>query len=161
MASILRRVLDETIEITINPAAETLFCKVDPGQLETALLNLSINARDAMSTSRLTIDIRQTGVVVDDTHLPAGTYVTLTVTDTGMPDNVVSRVFEPFYTTKEQGKGTGLGLSMVYGFVKQSAGHITVESEMGQGTRVKIIYPFVKVRREKTVGLGCISWSNG
>ncbi|MFP6699630.1 MAG: ATP-binding protein [Alphaproteobacteria bacterium] len=149
MASILRRVLDETIEITINPAAETLFCKVGPGQLETALFNLSINARDAMPTGgRLTIDVRQTGVAVDDTHLPAGTYVTLNVTDTGMPDNVVSRVFEPFYTTKEQGKGTGLGLSMVYEFVKQSAGHITVESEMGQGTRVKINYPFVKVRRE-------------
>ena len=84
MASMLRRVLDETIEIRIYQAADTLFCKVDPGQLEPALPNLAINARDAMPTGgRLTIDVGQTGAAVDDTDLAAGTYVTLTVADTG------------------------------------------------------------------------------
>jgi signal transduction histidine kinase len=144
MVEMMRRVFDETIEIIIKEAPEQLFCKVVSGQMETALLNLAINARDAMPDGgSLTVAVSETGLAVDDTDMAAGSYVTLTVSDTGtgMTDSVLSRVFEPFYTTKGQGKGTGLGLSMVYGFVKQSAGHITVHSEVGEGTRFKIHLP--------------------
>ena len=140
----LHRVFDETIDIQINRSAEPWFCKVDPGQMETALLNLAINARDAMPTGgSLTIDVGRTHFAHGNGLLAAGHYLTLTVSDTGagMPENVLSRVFEPFYTTKEQGKGTGLGLSMVYGFVKQSAGEITIDSTLGVGTSVKIHLP--------------------
>ncbi len=143
-AEMLHRVFDETIEVRINKAQEQLFCKADPGQLETALLNLAINARDAMPDGgTLTIDADQTVVTTDVGDMQPGRYVTLSVSDTGtgMPDSVVEHVFEPFYTTKEQGKGTGLGLSMVYGFVKQSAGHISVDSVLGVGSTFRIHLP--------------------
>ena len=140
----LRRVLDETIELNMNAAPEQLFCTVDPRHLETALLNLAINARDAMPDGgRLTIDAGRAEIAADDNNIAPGSYVKLTVTDTGagMPEKVLSRVFEPFFTTKDQGKGTGLGLSMVYGFVKQSAGNIAIHSKPGQGTKVTIHLP--------------------
>ncbi len=121
---------------------------VDPTQVENALLNLAINARDAMEGSgRLTIEAHN--ALLDEayarqqTDLVAGQYVLLVVTDTGsgMSPEVLLRAFEPFYSTKPEGKGTGLGLSMVYGFIKQSGGHVKVFSEPGHGTTVKLYLP--------------------
>ena len=143
-AEMLHRVLDETIEVRIREAPVACFCKIDPGQLETALLNLAINARDAMASGGvLAITVSSANLDQADGEMAAGGYVTLTITDTGagMSEAVLARVFEPFYTTKGQGKGTGLGLSMVYGFVKQSSGHILLESEPGVGTTFTIHLP--------------------
>jgi CheY-like chemotaxis protein len=144
---LLRRTLPETIEIEFTPGT-TWQCDADPGQLQNAVLNLVINARDAMpergrlmlETSNAVLDEAYAATQVDVT---AGEYVMLAVSDTGigMKPDVVSRAFEPFFTTKEVGKGTGLGLSMVYGFVKQSLGHVNIYSEPGQGTTIRIYLP--------------------
>jgi signal transduction histidine kinase len=120
-------------------------CHVDPAQLETALLNLALNARDAMPDGgRLQIEARNVTLVEGAVAgVTPGSYVRLSVTDTGcgMPPETLDRVFEPFFTTKEVGKGTGLGLSMVYGFVRQSGGHVTIESTVGVGTTVSLFLP--------------------
>ena len=148
MEDLLRRSLGEEIEIEMVISGGLWNTAVDVAQVENALLNLAINARDAMDGSgRMTIEA--TNAVLDDlycrTHgdVNPGQYVMLAVTDTGcgMPPEVASRAFEPFYSTKEEGKGTGLGLSMVYGFVKQSGGHVKIYSEVGQGTTVKLYLP--------------------
>jgi len=148
MTSLLRRSLGENIEIQVEESAELWPALVDPGQLENALLNLSINARDAMPEGgRLTIET--VNVHLDDDYVrhnpdaQAGDYVLLAVSDTGtgISPEVLARVFDPFFTTKEVGKGSGLGLSMVYGFIKQSNGHIGIHSEEGVGTRVHIYLP--------------------
>ncbi|MBX3620709.1 MAG: response regulator [Rhizobacter sp.] len=146
MDSMLRPTLGEHIEIELIRAAGLWQAMVDPGQLENALLNLCLNARDAMRKGgRLTIETANT--VLDqayaDTHpdVKPGQYVMLAVSDTGQgiaPEHL-ELVFQPFFTTKE--KGTGLGLAMVYGFVKQSAGHINIYSEAGHGTAVKLYLP--------------------
>jgi CheY-like chemotaxis protein len=120
-------------------------CHVDPALLETALLNLALNARDAMPNGGV-LEIETRNIVVNEGCLaecPPGSYVRLSVKDTGcgMPPEVRDRVFEPFFTTKEVGKGTGLGLSMVYGFVRQSGGHIAIESAPGKGTTVALYLP--------------------
>ncbi len=121
---------------------------VDSAQLRNAVLNLAINARDAMPRGgQLTIDIAQVRLNSDYAQMypevRTGRYVLITVTDTGtgMPEDVRRRAFEPFFTTKGVGAGTGLGLSMVYGFVKQSGGHIQIYSEPGNGTSVRIYLP--------------------
>ena len=121
---------------------------VDPGQVENALLNLAVNARDAMPDGgRLIIETawaRSTRTISPSIADAApGTYVTLAVTDTGtgMTPEVRQRAFEPFYTTKGPGAGSGLGLSMVYGFVKQSGGHVQLYSELGHGTTVRLYLP--------------------
>jgi signal transduction histidine kinase len=120
-------------------------CLIDPPLLETALLNLALNGRDAMPDGGV-LEIETRNVVLDDEAVPGcppGSYVRLSVKDTGfgMAPEIRDRVFEPFFTTKEVGKGTGLGLSMVYGFVRQSGGHVTIESAVGTGTTVTLYLP--------------------
>ncbi len=148
MFDLLRRTLGETIEIETVTAPGLWHTRIDPGQLENALLNLAINARDAMPDGgRLTIETMN--ATLDDEYAAAqaevepGEYVMVAVMDSGegMPPAVLERVFEPFFTTKQAGAGSGLGLSMVYGFVKQSGGHVTIYSEPGRGTAVKLYLP--------------------
>ncbi len=148
---LLRRTVSEEIELLILadplPGAALWHAQVDPGQLELAVLNLVINARDAMpGGGKLTIGsenvtLKAADVAAHD-DVAQGDYVAITVTDTGtgMAPEVVERVVEPFFTTKPEGKGSGLGLSMVYGFVKQSGGHITIETEQGRGTSVRLLF---------------------
>ncbi|MGH9895732.1 MAG: ATP-binding protein, partial [bacterium] len=138
----------EGITVRMQLAAELWPVRVDPAWLESAILNLAVNARDAMlHGGTLTIETanRQFDepVVVQGAEIAAGRYVTLFVSDAGigMTPEIMARAFDPFFTTKEPGKGTGLGLSMVYGFVKQSGGHIRIYSEVGIGTTVKIHLP--------------------
>lgn len=148
MTELLHRTLGEDVELE-GVLAPRLWCvEVDPNQLESALLNLAINSRDAMSDGgKLTIETSNTALDESyravDTEVIPGQYVVVSVSDTGagMDAATLGRVFEPFFTTKEVGKGTGLGLSMVYGFVKQSGGHVTVYSEVDHGTTVKLYFP--------------------
>ena len=152
MEDMLRRSLGEEIEVELVISGGLWNTAIDVAQLENALLNLAINARDAMSaggmaSGRLTIEANN--AVLDDLYcrshaeVAPGQYVMLAVTDTGsgMAPEVLAKAFEPFFSTKEEGKGTGLGLSMVYGFVKQSGGHVKIYSEAGQGTTVKVYLP--------------------
>jgi CheY-like chemotaxis protein len=148
MTDMLRRTLGEPIEIESVTAGGLWNALVDPSQLQNALLNLTINARDAMPDGgQLTIEVAN--AFLDDDYVSqhadvtAGQYVMLAVTDTGygMTPGVVARAFDPFFSTKPEGQGTGLGLSQVYGFVKQSGGHIKIYSEVGNGTTVKLYLP--------------------
>ena len=148
MVELLRRTLGETVEIAIKRSEGLPLIMADPGQIENALLNLAINARDAMpdggqlfiETARAEIDSDYAAAQGD---VAPGRYITLAVTDTGtgMTPEVRQRAFEPFYTTKGFGAGSGLGLSMVYGFVKQSGGHVQLYSEPGHGTTVRLFLP--------------------
>jgi CheY-like chemotaxis protein len=140
-----RQTIGAGVEIESRLQPDTWPCRIDPAQFEAAILNLAVNARDAMNHSgRLTITTEN----VTANHncaadLAPGDYSVVSVSDTGcgMSEDVLSRAFEPFYTTKEIGKGTGLGLSQVYGFAKQSAGTVQIESEVGRGTKVRIYIP--------------------
>jgi len=151
MINVLRRTLEENIEISFNSDADLWNCMVDLSQVENALLNLSLNARDAMKNGgHLRIET-QNMILSDDTQeeqleCPPGDYVMLSVTDSGcgISPEKIDHVFEPFFTTKEVGEGTGLGLSMVYGFIKQSNGHISISSKVGTGTTVKLYLPRAK-----------------
>ncbi len=148
LVPLLRRTLGETIEIKPNLGADLWNAIIDPGQLESAILNLAVNSRDAMPDGGA-LEISTDSVSVDEayaagrTELAIGPYVRVSVSDTGdgMPPEVLERAFEPFFTTKEVGKGTGLGLSMVYGFAKQSGGHASIYSEPGRGTTVTLLLP--------------------
>ena len=147
-SELLRRTLGESVELNIRVTGSGHLCVVDAPQLQNALLNLAINARDAMPRGgTLTINISQTRLDADYAQMypeiRTGRYVLIAVTDTGsgMPEDVRQRAFEPFFTTKPTGAGTGLGLSMVYGFVKQSGGNIQIYSELERGTSVRIFLP--------------------
>jgi CheY-like chemotaxis protein len=151
----LRRLLGEDIEFraTLDPAAGQI--KADPTQIEQVLMNLAVNARDAMpkggkltaTTANITIDKT---VLKNFPGLAPGSYVQLALTDTGtgMTDDVKAHLFEPFFTTKPVGKGTGLGLAICFGIVKQSSGHIEVESEVGEGTTFRLYFPLASSASE-------------
>jgi PAS domain S-box-containing protein len=145
---LLRRTLGEHVDVHSRVGPELWPIQVDPAQLESAILNLAINARDAMPKGGvLAIDARNVSVdhalVRAYPDLKEGPYVRLDMTDTGagIPPEILSRVFEPFFTTKEAGRGTGLGLSMVYGFVRQSGGTVKIYSEPGHGTSLHLYFP--------------------
>ncbi len=147
LGELLQRALGETIHIDVQLPQDSWSINVDRNQLENALLNLAINARDAMKGEGV-IRISGENIILnpDDCvgkSVSPGEYVRLTVTDTGvgMPPAIRAKVFEPFFTTKRDGHGTGLGLSMVFGFVRQSGGHVEVCSEVGQGTVVQLYFP--------------------
>ena len=144
MEPLMYRTLGEHIEISSKHAADLWPATVDPGQLENAVLNLAVNARDAMPDGgRITIETFNTVLDAQEAEITPGDYVVIAVHDTGcgMAPDVVARAFEPFFTTKDVGKGTGLGLSMVYGFVKQSGGHVRLSSDVGKGTVVRLYLP--------------------
>jgi CheY-like chemotaxis protein len=147
-AAMLQRMLGEDIALKSVLADRLWEALADPSQVEDAILNLAVNARDAMPNGGELV-IETSNAVLDENYaaqnveVTPGEYVAVSITDsgTGMPPEVLERVFEPFFTTKEVGRGTGLGLSMVYGFAKQSRGHVKIYSEIGHGTRVIVYLP--------------------
>ena len=160
---LLKQVLVERVKLNVVHGRDLPAIRVDKGQLETVLMNLCVNARDAMAdngggvvtitSSKLdpkTVTDEDLSDALDD--IPSKNFVVIEVADTGtgMPDEIKAKIFEPFFTTKEQGKGTGLGLATVYGIVQQSGGHLTVDSELGAGTTFKIYLPEA-VRDEKSI----------
>ncbi|OJH36507.1 PAS domain-containing hybrid sensor histidine kinase/response regulator [Cystobacter ferrugineus] len=148
LEELMRRTIGPAIQLEVRPAEGLWHTLCDPHQLENALLNLVINSRDAMpSGGRLTLETENTwleaGGPMAPRDLAPGAYVRIRVTDTGsgMPPDVIARAFEPFFTTKPLGHGTGLGLSMIYGFARQSEGHVHIDSEVGRGTSVTLFLP--------------------
>jgi PAS domain S-box-containing protein len=165
---LLRRTLGGHIELVVDLAPDLWTVNIDRAQLETALINLCVNARDATPAGgRLVIQSRnigyEAGAVPESADIEAGDYVRLSVADTGtgMPPDVLAKVFEPFFTTKDVGKGSGLGLSMVYGFIKQSGGAIGVESEVGRGTVVNLYLPRSDKRVELATVPGTVAMPGG
>jgi signal transduction histidine kinase len=167
-AGFLQRALGEATRLEMRFAPELWSCRIDPVQFEAAILNLAVNARDAMSgAGQVTVEVVN-ALVGDERRIEAaeldpGAYVCIRVTDSGsgMPPEVAARAFEPFFTTKDIGKGSGLGLSQVYGFVKQSGGHVVLETAPGSGTTVSLYLPRSEPaieapvdRDAKTCGLG-------
>lgn len=151
MTPLIRRPLPTSISLTTQLPSEPLYSRVDPAQLESALLNFVLNARDAMPeggaltirVSERKMDGEMDELAAAELAIPLGNYVVIHVTDTGfgMDDETQARIFEPFFTTKSFGQGSGLGLSMVYGFIKQSDGGIHVHSEPGKGTEISVFLP--------------------
>jgi two-component system NtrC family sensor kinase len=163
VSELLRRTIGEAVTVETVLAGGLWKVAVDPNQLENAVLNLAVNSRDAMPDGgRLTIETANT--YLDEAYVAAhhgeelthGQYVMLAVTDsgTGMKREVIERAFDPFFTTKPAGMGTGLGLSMVYGFAKQSNGHVKIYSEIGEGTTIKLYLPRISEQR------GLADWTN-
>ncbi len=150
MQTLLARSIGEHIRLGISALGPVCHIRVDPSRFENALLNVCINARDAMPEGgKISITLRNTQLQLSDSNrysdVIPGEYVEILITDTGhgIPQELVQKVFDPFFTTKEKGKGTGLGLSMVFGFVRQSGGHISLESSDGQGTQLALYLPAV------------------
>ncbi len=150
MGKMLHRVLGEDVELVLKPDRSLLKVSADPGQIEQVIVNLAVNARDAMPTGgTLVIETANVdlsaGRAADEAPVPPGRYVRLAVSDTGcgIPDELREHVFEPFFTTKKPGEGTGLGLATVYGIVRQSGGHITFDSQVGRGTTFRVYLPVV------------------
>ncbi len=150
MSDVAERTLGDGIAFSLDLAPDLRNCRIDPTQAEVALLNILINARDAMAEQparRLVIQTRNVSIRADEPttydNLLPGHYVCVSVTDngSGMSADVLAHVLDPFFTTKEEGKGTGLGLSMVYGFAKQSGGAVRLYSEQGHGTTVRLYFP--------------------
>jgi signal transduction histidine kinase/CheY-like chemotaxis protein len=161
MSELLRRAIGERVQVECVLAGGLWRTCIDPGQLESALVNLAVNARDAMpdggkltiETSNAHLDDRYS---LENLEVVAGQYVLVAVTDTGsgMPPEVVKRAFEPFFTTKEVGRGTGLGLSQIYGYLKQSGGHAKIYSEAGHGTTIKLYFPrYFGTERQSASGI--------
>jgi signal transduction histidine kinase/CheY-like chemotaxis protein len=148
MAEFFRRTLGENIDLEIVGGAGLWQVEVDPSQMEAAILNLVVNAKDAMA-DRGKLTIETSNAFIDESYslqnaeMPVGQYVQISVSDngSGMSREVQEKAFDPFFTTKQPGQGTGLGLSQVYGFVKQSGGHVKIYSEIGEGTTIKIYLP--------------------
>jgi len=138
-APFIQRALGETIELQLRLGPGPWTCRLDPAQFEAAILNLALNARDAMERGG-TLAIG-TAASTDDAEVPSGVLVTVKDTGTGMAPETIERIFEPFYTTKEVGKGSGLGLAQVWGFVTQSGGRVGVESVVGRGTTFTLVLP--------------------
>ncbi len=163
LTGFLVRTLGETVEVETVAPGDLWRAEADPGQVENTLLNLALNARDAMEgVGRMVVKCANVHLGSDDVvangELPAGDYVSISVTDNGagMSSDVRARAFEPFFTTKDIGQGSGLGLSMVYGFAKQSGGHVMLESALGVGTTVTLFLPRAEAeaRRREDVGPG-------
>ncbi len=148
ITDMLRRTLGEHITLSTSLARDVWSTRADPGQFQSAIVNMAVNARDAMPQGgKLVVETRNIELdsdhADDQSELQPGQYVQLSISDTGagMAPEIRDRVFEPFFTTKEKGRGTGLGLAMVYGFVKQSGGHVTIYSEPGLGTTINLYFP--------------------
>ena len=161
LCSMLRRLLGETIALEVVAAPGLWPCDVDRSQFENTIVNLVVNARDALAPAGGSVTIQAANLDLDDRGAleiegaAAGHYVTVTVTDngSGMSDDVRSCAFDPFFTTKPAGQGTGLGLSMVHGFVKQSGGHVRIDSEPGEGTSVRLLLPRSAGANPKVAGV--------
>ena len=157
-APLLQRALGENRQLEVVTAAGAWNAELDPGQLEVALLNLAVNSRDAMPDGgKVTIEVAN--AYIDEAYaarhsMTSGQYVLISHSDTGcgMPPDTLRRAFEPFFTTKPVGQGTGLGLSQVFGFIKQSGGHVNIYSEVGQGTTVKMYFPRAYQEAQKDAG---------
>ena len=156
MRPLLRNVLGPGIEKKFDLDQEMLPVLADPTQVEVAVLNLAINARDAMPNGGMLHFVTRKVQVQNDPDLEAGDYIELCISDTGvgMPQSVAERAFEPFFTTKEVGKGTGLGLSMVYGMARQSGGDARIESEPGRGTTVSLFFRAAPRASARSFGSG-------
>jgi len=168
MRDLLKRSLGERIEVKLGEERAGLNCLADRSQLEGAILNLAINARDAMPNGG-TLWVEVARVAADEiegaalAELPADEYIAISVRDSGVgiaPD-LVERVFEPFFTTKQMGEGTGLGLSMVYGFAKQSGGHVGIESSHGEGTQIHLYLPSSEAFPDTGERAVCGAWQRG
>ena len=158
ITDMLRRTLGEHITLSTSLARDVWSTRADPDQFQSAIVNMAVNARDAMPQGgKLVIETRN--IVLDDDHADfhvraaARRICATSISDTGAACRPTSRdrVFEPFFTTKEKGRGTGLGLAMVYGFVKQSGGHVTIYSEIGHGTTINLYFPRADAASAATV----------
>ncbi len=168
MRALLRRTIDASIRIEFALDPQTRPIRVDQGQFQTAVLNLVVNARDAVpSGGEITLQTASTTVSADqipgDADVEPGPFTVISVSDTGsgIEPSVLARVFEPFFTTKEKGRGTGLGLSMVYGFVRQSGGFVQISSELGRGTVVKLYFPRTEAELEASAAVPLAATETG
>ncbi|RCK48313.1 histidine kinase [Thalassospira profundimaris] len=165
MSNLLRRLIGEKIDLKVAHGRDIGLVKVDPGQLDQVIINLVVNARDAMSAEGGVLSIKTGNEIVDESRhdgaeiIPAGDYVRIEVRDTGIgiPKDNLTRIFEPFFSTKQRGEGTGLGLSTVYGIVKQTGGFISVDSEMGVGTTFTIYLPRYEISAEELAASQAVS----